>query len=65
MTKQTAKKKEPKKAGAEKKRAPEPDQPKQRNWRDLMSQALEKKRPAEGFPDPKSKYDKPNQPKKR
>jgi hypothetical protein len=39
--------------------------PKAGNWRDVMSKALETKRPAEGWPDPKSKYQKPNQPKKR
>lgn len=59
------KKKAAKKPRVEKKRSPEPDRPKQASWRDVMNKALEKKRPAEGWPDPRSKYEKPNQPKKR
>jgi hypothetical protein len=59
-----AKKKDAKASRVEKDK-PKPEAPKVRNWRDVMSKALEKKRPAEGWPDPKSKYQKPNQPKKK
>ena len=64
MKKAAEKKKAAKEPRVEKKRA-EPDRPKQASWRDVMNKALEKKRPAEGWPDPRSKYEKPNQPKKR
>ena len=64
MKKAADKKKAAKAPRVEKKRA-EPDRPKQVSWRDVMNKALEKKRPAEGWPDPRSKYEKPNQPKKR
>jgi len=64
MKKAADKKKAAKEPRVEKERA-EPDRSRQTSWRDVMNKALEKKRPAEGWPDRKGKYEKPNQPKKR
>lgn len=63
--KKAEEKKKAAKAPRVKKERAEPDQPKQVSWRDVMNKALEQKRPAEGWPDRRSKYEKPNQPKKR
>jgi hypothetical protein len=65
MKKAADKTKAAKRPRPEKERGADADRPKQVNWRDVMTKALEKKRPAEGWPDPRSKYEKPNQSKKR